>query len=194
MTNARTLIYVYIPDMLSDWEPSYVLPELNSGQFFKKGAPAFTVKTCAPTLAPVTTMGGLRVVPDLTVDEIDAANCALLLLPGSYKWMEPGHDQILAKTRECLDRGVTVGAICAATLALAQAGLLDTHRHTSNDLPFMKQICPQYRGGDLYQEQSAVTDGNLITARGTAPLEFACAIFKKLDVFSPETLEAWYQL
>ena len=37
-------------------------------------------------------------------------------------------------------------------------------------------------------------DGNLITAAGTAPLEFACRIFERLDVFSPATLEAWYLL
>jgi len=39
-----------------------------------------------------------------------------------------------------------------------------------------------------------VTDGDLITASGTAPLEFAAEIFKRLDVFSAETLEAWCNL
>jgi len=37
-------------------------------------------------------------------------------------------------------------------------------------------------------------DGSLITASGTAPLEFACRIFERLDVFSPTTLDAWYLL
>ncbi|KNZ40891.1 hypothetical protein [Acetobacterium bakii] len=40
----------------------------------------------------------------------------------------------------------------------------------------------------------AVTDGNLITATGIAPLEFTVEVLKALGVFSPEILEAWYQL
>ncbi|MBO0780576.1 MAG: hypothetical protein J2P37_17270 [Ktedonobacteraceae bacterium] len=46
----------------------------------------------------------------------------------------------------------------------------------------------------LYQNQPAFTDGNLITASAIAPLEFAYQIFKKLEVYRPRTLEAWYQV
>mgnify|MGYP007062995005 len=31
-------------------------------------------------------------------------------------------------------------------------------------------------------------------ASGTAPLEFAYQVLKKLDVFLPQTLESWYKL
>ena len=51
-----------------------------------------------------------------------------------------------------------------------------------------------YSGSALYEQQPAVLDGNMITAAGTAPLEFACRIFERLDVFSPATLDAWYLL
>jgi hypothetical protein len=39
-----------------------------------------------------------------------------------------------------------------------------------------------------------VTDGNLITASGLAPVEFAYHIFRSLDVMAPATLEAWHGL
>jgi len=39
-----------------------------------------------------------------------------------------------------------------------------------------------------------VRDGNLITASGTAPLEFAYQIIGLLGVFAPDTLNFWYQL
>jgi hypothetical protein len=39
-----------------------------------------------------------------------------------------------------------------------------------------------------------VTDGNLITASGLAPVEFAFHVFKKLGVMTPETLSAWHRL
>lgn len=35
-------IYVYVMDTLADWELGYVTAELNSGRFFKEGAPKVT--------------------------------------------------------------------------------------------------------------------------------------------------------
>jgi hypothetical protein len=42
--------------------------------------------------------------------------------------------------------------------------------------------------------EPAVTAGNLITASGLAPVEFAYHVFRKLEVMSPATLDAWYGL
>jgi len=39
-----------------------------------------------------------------------------------------------------------------------------------------------------------LSDGNLITASGIAPLEFSVQVLKSLGVFSPKTLDAWYSL
>lgn len=187
-------VYLYAPDTLADWEPGFALAELNSGRFFRRGAPALTVKTCALTREPVTTMGGLRILPDLAVDEVSVEDAALLLLPGADTWLEPLHAPVLAKAGEFLAARVPVAAICGATLALAQAGLLDHRPHTSNDLDFLQQVCPAYRGAGLYQARPAVDGGDLITASGAAPLEFARLILQRLGVFSEKTLEAWYDL
>jgi hypothetical protein len=40
----------------------------------------------------------------------------------------------------------------------------------------------------------AVTDGDLITASGIAPIEFARAIFARLEVFEPAVLDSWVKL
>ena len=87
-----------------------------------------------------------------------------------------------------------VAAICGATLGLANAGLLDNRPHTSNDLAVLKMFCPGYHGEQAYVNEPAVTDGNLITASGLAPAEFAYQVFRRLDVMLPATLEAWYGL
>jgi hypothetical protein len=55
-------------------------------------------------------------------------------------------------------------------------------------------LCPHYRGDGYYVNEPAVTDGNLITASGLAPVEFAYHVFRKLDVMSPDTLSAGYGL
>jgi len=187
-------VYLYVLDTMADWEPGFVTAELNTGRFFRPGAQSLRVRTCAATREPVTTMGGLRILPDLAVEEIRTEDAALLLLPGGETWLEPLHAPVLDKARECLAAGVPVGAICGATLALANRGLLDQRAHTSNAPEFLQQFCPGYAGGRLYQPGPAVTGGDVITASGTAPLEFAVEIFKRLGVFSAETLEAWHGL
>ncbi len=190
----RETVYLYVLDSMADWEPGFATAELNSGRFFRPGAQRLHVRTCAATREPVTSMGGLRILPDLAVEEIGREDAVLLLLPGGDTWLEPRHAPVLDTAREFLAAGVPVAAICGATLALAEAGLLDDRPHTSNAPEFLRQFCPGYAGGQFYQDAPAVTGGDLITASGMAPLEFAVEIFKRLDVFSTETLEAWRNL
>lgn len=190
----KKVIYVYILNTLADWELGFITSELKTGRFFKKGIAPYTIKTFALTKEPVLTMGGLHIVPDLTVNEVTDENAALMLLPGSDIWLEPGQNSILKKAKDFLSNEVLVAAICGATLALGKAGVLDSYMHTSNDLNFLKSVCPKYKGEAKYCKQDVVIDNNLITASGVAPLEFAYHIIKKLDVFSNDTLEAWYGL
>jgi hypothetical protein len=53
-------------------------------------------------------------------------------------------------------------------------------------------ICGHYRGESLYENALAVTDGDVITAGATAPVDFAYHIFRRLDLYTPKTLDAWY--
>ena len=51
-----------------------------------------------------------------------------------------------------------------------------------------------YGGSHLYVDEPAVTDGGLVTASGTAPVEFARAVFALLDLYEPPVLASWYKL
>ena len=117
-----------------------------------------------------------------------------LILPGGDTWMESIHGPIMNISEQCIKQNILVAAICGATTALAQNGLLDSRRHTSNDLGYLKMVCPGYNGEKYYQNEPAVTDGKLITASGVAPLQFARHVLEALDVFLSRTLDAWYLL
>ena len=88
-------VYTYVLDTLADWELGYVTAELNSGRFFKKGAPEVSVKTVALSKEPVKTMGGLTIVPDCTIDKIVIGEKSVLLLPGANTWDDPKHSTII---------------------------------------------------------------------------------------------------
>jgi putative intracellular protease/amidase len=188
------IAYLYVLNTMADWEPAYLIAELNSGRWFRKNATRYTVRTVGITKEPVVTMGGVRIKPDISLDELTTTDAGVLILPGGENWLEDFHKPILEQAKEFLDAGITVAAICGATLGLAKAGLLDNRPHTSNDLGFLKTACPNYTGESLYRQGPAVSDGNLITASGIAPLEFAKEVLRNLGVFSAQTLEAWYQL
>lgn len=186
--------HLYVLDTLADWEPGYLIAELNSGRYFAEPGTAVPVRTVGATAEPVRTKGGLRLTPDLTVADLDPADSALLILTGGDTWAEPEQAPILAKAREFLAAGVPVAAICGATIALADAGLLDDRPHTSNDPGALAHFAPHYRGAAHYVAEPAVVDGELITASGVAPVEFARAVLDRLGVVKPSTLDAWYRL
>ena len=185
-------IYVYVMDTLADWELGYVTAELNSGRFFKEGAPKVTLKTVSYSKEPVTTMGGMRIVPDCVIADIEVAEANVLLLPGSNTWNDQKHYAIIEKASEFLSIGAMVGAICGATAALANFGLLDERPHTSNGPGFLEMVAPSYKGQSHYLDEPSVVGDNLITASSTGGLLWARQIIEHLEVFETTTLDAWY--
>ncbi len=45
-----------------------------------------------------------------------------------------------------------------------------------------------------YVDAPAHRDGDLVTASGTAPVDFARTIFERLELYAPHVLDAWYAL
>ncbi|OUL06393.1 type 1 glutamine amidotransferase family protein [Bacillus spizizenii] len=187
-------VYLYVFHTMSDWEYGYLIAELHSGRYFKKEVAPLKVVTVGANKEMITTMGGLSIKPDISLDECTLESNDLIILPGGNTWGEDIHQPILKKVGEALKIGTIVAAICGATLGLANHGYLDSRKHTSNDLEYMKMVCPAYKGETFYEMGPAVSDENLVTASGIAPLEFAMEVLKKLDVFAPDTLHSWYKL
>ncbi|WP_155590804.1 type 1 glutamine amidotransferase family protein [Lysinibacillus cavernae] len=187
-------VYFYVFDTMADWEVGYLIAELNSGRYFKKGIVPLEVITVGIDTSPVHTMGGINILPTISIEECELRSADILILPGGNTWLEAIHEPILNKVSNALKEGVLVAAICGATFGLAKVGLLNARRHTSNNLDYLKMICPRYLGEQYYEMEPAVTDGNLVTASGIAPLEFAMHVLRVLDVFTPATLHAWFNL
>ncbi|MGB5824654.1 MAG: type 1 glutamine amidotransferase family protein [Proteocatella sp.] len=190
----RNTVYLYVFDTMADWEIGYLTTEINSGRYYKKGLTPLRVITVGIDKNPITTMGGLKILPEIELAECNIEEAAALILPGGNTWTEAIHAPIIKMTEDCLEKGIVVGAICGATIGLAMAGLLDQRNHTSNNLEYLKMICPSYVGEKYYKQEDAVTDGSLITASGIAPLEFTLHILEILDIISPQTLDSWYNL
>ncbi|WP_430965878.1 type 1 glutamine amidotransferase family protein [Spongiimicrobium sp. 2-473A-2-J] len=180
-------VYILLFDGFSDWEIAYLTPELNKSE--KSTVKFFTVH--APE---VTSMGGLRVRSDLLLEQLGIEAVSALVLPGGTAWEKNEIVGIDALVERLNAANKTIAAICAATTFLGQRGYLDHIGHTSNDLNYLKAAAPHYQGEKKYKNIPAITDGNIISANGTAPQEFARELFIKLNIYDQKEAEKWFQL
>jgi putative intracellular protease/amidase len=185
-------IFLYVLDTLADWEISFLIAEINSGRFFKKGVKKPKKIKVGNDLTAIKTMGGMEIIPDINVDNLIVEKGDLLILPGGDTWQNANNQKIIDYVKKT--DNIIVAAICGATIALAENGILNNKKHTSNDKEYLKMVCKSYCGEKYYLEEPAVTDGNLITASGIAPLEFTYEVLKKINVMNNNTLEAWLNL
>lgn len=183
-------VHLFVVDKMADWEPALAAAHVNRPA---PGVPSrYRIRTVGLTGQPIRSMGGLVITPDLALSELSPKDSAMLILPGADLWLDAVTDPALAKARSFVEAGVPIAAICGATFGLARAGLLDDHRHTSNDQHWLASS--GYRGGSRYVQEPAVDDRGVITASVTASLEFARLILARLEVFSDKALDAWYRL
>ena len=157
----------------------------------EQGSDRFRLRVLADGQGEVTTKGLLRLRADADLGEVDPEDVALLVLPGADTWFD-GHDRVLDLARVLLERHTPVAGICGATYGLARAGLLDDRAHTSNARDFL--VPSGYAGADRYLDERVVEDGDVITAPATAPVDFGAAVFRRLELFPPATIDAWYGL
>jgi putative intracellular protease/amidase len=184
-------VHLFVFTTMADWEPAFAIAGINNPRYQREPG-RYRVATVGLTKEIVTTMGGVRIQPDLTLNEISPARSAMLMLPGGDAWEHGGNAPAVAKAAEFLAVGVPVAAICAATFALARAGFLDNRLHTSNAPEYLK--ASGYRGSSLYRNIPSIADGSLITASGIAPVDFAYQIFGTLQLYPEPSLNAWYAL
>jgi putative intracellular protease/amidase len=184
-------VYLYVLDTLADWEPGFAIANINNPGH-QKIPGRYQVRTVGLSTQPVTTAGGVRIIPDLALSQVKPSECAMLILPGGDSWDEGKNMEAVEKAKELLEAGVPVAAICGATSGLARGGILDTRSHTSNAPEYL--AATGYRGGHLYRHEAAVTDQNVITASAMKSLDFAYHICKRLDLYEDRVLDAWYGL
>lgn len=181
-------VHVLVFEGFADWEPAHALAELRRSGNRSVLAVGFDRK-------PVASMGGLRVTPDRALGDIRPSEMELLIVPGGDFW-ENSYPQaeLNSVLTAAIAADVPVAAICAGTLAVARAGLLNDRRHTSNMPGYIAEHVPHYSGTALYEAVPAVTDRGVITASGLAPVEFAREIFKQLGIFSAADEELWFDM
>lgn len=125
----------------------------------------------------VTGSHGIPVIVDWELSEVDFEQVKMLVLPGGLRGTEALEScgELMEQVDAFMEAGKMVCAICAAPSILGRRGLLKGKKAT---------VYPGFeshlRGAEVV-EAPAVTDGNLITARGMGcAIDFGLAIVEHL--------------
>ena len=174
-----TKLAIALTERYADWEVALLMAEGRASFGL-----AFTI--ASPGAHPVTSMGGIRVAPEEAVERLDPQEHDGLVVWGGEIWQTVGARDFGATIRAFVEAGKLVAGICAGTLALARAGVLDEVAHTSNEAALLA-TSPAYRGQAFYRDQpAAVSDRMIVTAPGTAPISFTAEILRALGYGSQD--------
>jgi 4-methyl-5(b-hydroxyethyl)-thiazole monophosphate biosynthesis len=131
---------------------------------------------------PTVSARAVSVLTDATIDAVCVSDFDMIILPGG----QPGTDTLNADTRihqllkEFHENGKLIGAICAAPIVLAAAGIL-TGRHATCYPSYCSRL-----DGAVHENRTVVTDGTIMTSQGAGTaVSFALAIVSRL--LDPQT-------
>lgn len=180
----KKILYVIL-EQYADWELAYISSAVNM-----LGGGKFENKTVSLTKDVVISIGGIKCLPDHDLQSIPSDYDALILI-GGMSWHTENAMQIKPLIDACIKNGKVLGAICDACRFLGSVGALNSAKHTANDLNELKQYST-YTNEQGFIHRQAVSDNNIITANGTAALEFAQEVLRNLSVATKELIDGWY--
>ena len=190
MTNE--ILYLLLPDF-AEHEMVYLAQAVASDEYALKEKPKYVNKIVAPTMEPIKSIGGFRMLPDYSFDTMPEDYAALVLV-GGFGWTTPIADKVVPIISKAVAEGKVVGAICNAASFMAKCGILNDIKHTGNGLDQLKLWGGnKYTNPEGYLHKQAVSDKNIVTANGSATLEFAKELLSLLENDIPERIEMYYQ-
>jgi putative intracellular protease/amidase len=182
----KKILFVIL-DQWADWEAAYL-----SSAIRMLGQNQYAIKTVSLTKDSVESIGGFHVLPDYDIQSIPTDYEALILI-GGMTWRNEAAQKIKPLVEKCFENNRVLGGICDASAFLGTVGVLNNVNHTSNDLNDLKQWADKaYIGEEKYIMKQAVSDRNIVTANGTAPLEFAKEVMLTLKVAPENNIIEWY--
>jgi len=190
---SNEILYILLPDF-AEHEMVYLAEAIASDEFSLKENPKYINKFVASTLDPIKSIGGFRIMPDYSFDTMPDDYAALVLI-GGFGWVTPIADKVVPIVRQAIvENGKIVGAICNAASFMAKHGFLNDVKHTGNGIDQLKLWGGEnYTNHTGYVHVQAIGDKNIVTANGSATLEFAKELLLLLENDTSERIEMYYQ-
>lgn len=103
-------------------EAVYFSQAITADDFAMKKNPKYVNKVVAPTLEPISSIGGFRTLPDYSFDTMPDDYVALVLI-GGFGWNTPVAEKVMPIIKSAIEQEKVIGAICNAASFMAKCGL-----------------------------------------------------------------------
>jgi len=169
-------VHVLLAPNYADWEAALALCEL-------RRLGGFRIAAVSLDSAPVCSLAGLALKPDIELPRLNLLHSALLVIPGSEYWLRKPRPDLTRLLRQAVSASLPVAASGSAVTLLARASLLDDRRHTASSLEELWRHAPEYKGEAFFcKTEHAVSASNMVTASGFAPADFAAAVLSQMGI------------
>lgn len=179
-------VLVFIDQEYADWEQGFVCPQLR--QY------GYEIETISSKDEFITSMSGFITKTNHTLDEKIESDYDALILIGGMNWRKCDYqnEKLKCLVSRFVNENKLVGAICDATTFMGYNGFFDNVLHTGNTVQYLLAKCPEYKGKDYYLSKQCVSSNNIISANGSASLEFTREVLKALKVTNDSEIDQWY--
>lgn len=188
----KNIVFVIL-DEFAGWEAAFLSSALNDKNITKN----YTTNFASIDKNLKKSMGNLKVLPDLTLKEIDENDVDGLVLIGGRTWrsqIEETNTKIVELVKKFKNNpNKVVGAICDAAYFLATNGLLNDRKHTVNSFDEIKDNS-NYTNAKNFVEMESVIDGNLVTAKGDSPIHFAKNVMMALGDIPEKNVNLFFDI
>lgn len=176
----KTLLFIY--ESMAEFEIAQTAVLLNT----KSDLITFGMRS-----TPVKGAGGLFIIPELSIEEVNPLDYDALIIPGGNPSEYLQEKALFKLINEMNEAGKTLAAICAGPVALARAGVLSGRSYTMSDDPADYSFFPETG----FYNDYIIVDKKIITAKAEGYAEFAIAIGDTLEIFNDnKDRKAWEDL
>lgn len=155
----------------------FSLTRLDQKRFLEDPSP-FEILLVAQLDRPITTTGGMRVLPDATFNNCPTLD--ILVVPGGWGTRrEMKNEAMLSFVAARAAQVETLTSVCTGSLILGSAGLLDGLRATTHwgALGLMQELFPKIL---VDSESHVMEQGQIITSAGvSAGIDMALTVVKR---------------
>ncbi|MBM7661908.1 putative intracellular protease/amidase [Bacillus mesophilus] len=139
--------------------------------------------------AEVEAVEGFIIKPHMLIEQVDVNDVDVFIIPGGDAPSILGNETLQNVLIQLNEQNKLIGAICYGTLLLADAGILRDRKFTTSVTTDLELFTVFNK--DKFLDTGMVVDGNIITAKGDAYVEFALAVCRLADLTPQNALTYW---
>lgn len=131
---------------------------------------------------PVVSAEGYKIIPDMTIEEVNAKDADAFMIPGGDPSILEGQEALYTLIREMNAVDAIMGGICSGTLQFAKAGILADKEYTTSLEVGKYEAFDE----DMFVNENVVLDDNIVTAKASGYVDFGIMMGHMMDIFQNE--------